>query len=103
MERFVAANLMVRPPRLIETFTPARRLWVFAGQARMAGSRPLKSSQDDDLAARFVLLHAAVRLDDVVEFEHFADLDPQRPRGDLLYQFIERCQHEVLGPAIIGR
>jgi hypothetical protein len=32
---------------LIETFAPA------------------KSSQDDDLAARFVLLHAAVRLDDV--------------------------------------
>jgi hypothetical protein len=40
-----------------------------------------KSSQDDNLAARFVLLYAAMRLDDVVELEDFADLDPQRPRG----------------------
>src|SRR6516164_957324 len=53
-----------------------------------------KSSQDNDLAAGFVLLHAAVRLDDVVELEHLADLDPQRACGDLLDQFIERCQHE---------
>src|SRR6516165_43867 len=72
------------PPSLIETFGLA------------------KSSQDDDLAARFVLLHAAVRLDDVVELEHLTDLHPQRARGNLLDQFIERCQHEILGPAIIG-
>jgi hypothetical protein len=70
---------------MIETLTPARRQWVFARQARMT----LKSSQDDDLVARFGLLHAAVRLDNVVEFEDPADLDAPRARGDLLDQFIE--------------
>jgi hypothetical protein len=38
-------------------------------------SAPLESSQDDDLTARPVLLHAAVRLDDVIEFEDSPDLD----------------------------
>jgi hypothetical protein len=51
-----------------------------------------KSGQDDDLAVRLVLLHAAVRLDDVIELEHpaaplgtaapeVADLSPVRGSG----------------------
>ena len=38
-------------------------------------STPLESSQDDDLTARSVLLHAAVRLDDVIELEDPPDLN----------------------------
>jgi hypothetical protein len=87
---------------VIETFTPARRQRVFCRPGSDGGKSTLKSSQDHNLAARFVLLHAAVRLDDVVELEHPADLDPQRAGGDLLDQFIEWCQHEILGPAIVG-
>jgi len=70
---------------------------------RDAGGRRLKSSQDDDLAARFVFLRAAVRLDDVIELEDPVDLGAQRTRGDLLDQFVERCQHKVLRPTVVGR
>ena len=38
-------------------------------------STPSESSQDDDLTARSVLLHAAVRLGDVIELEDPPDLD----------------------------
>lgn len=58
----------------------AGRQRFFDRQDSDGGKSTLKSNQDDDLAARFVLLHAAVRLDDVVELEHLADLDPQCAR-----------------------
>src|SRR5271157_1135328 len=71
-----------------------RRSWI-------AGSSPsmtlgLGSGQHHDFALRLVLLHAAVRLDDLVETEGPADLDVQPPGGDLPNQFIERGRHEIL-------
>src|ERR1700675_854281 len=59
--------------------------------------------QHDDLSTRFVLLHAAMRLNDFVKVEGFADLDVQRTRGDLLDQFFERCPHEIIRFAGIAR
>ena len=46
--------------------------------------------QHDDLSTRFVLLHAAMRLNDFVKVEGFADLDVQCAHCDLLDQILER-------------
>jgi len=59
--------------------------------------------QDHDLAAGFVLLHAAMRLDDLIELEDLADLDGHFLCGDLLNEIFEAGQHEVFGTAVIGR
>ena len=47
------------------------------------------------LPTRFVLLHAAVRLNDLVKVKNFADLDEQTAHCDLLDQFFERSAHEI--------
>src|SRR5467141_1850812 len=60
-------------------------------------------AQHDDLSTRFVLFHAAMRLNDLVKVEGFADLDVQRTRGDLLDQFFERRPHEIIRFARIAR
>jgi hypothetical protein len=61
------------------------------------------SGQHNDLAARFVLFHTAMRLNNLVKVEDLADLNLQCARGDLFYQFIEGCAHEVVGFTCIGR
>jgi 2-haloacid dehalogenase len=55
------------------------------------------------LAAGTVVLHATVRFDDVVELEDPSDLHVQRAGSDLLNQFVEVRQHEILGPAVVSR
>src|SRR5216684_6165744 len=58
--------------------------------------------QHDDLSARLVLLHAAMRLSDLVEVEGLADLDVQCACCDLLDQILERRPHEIFRFACIG-
>ena len=57
-----------------------------------------RSGQHDDLAAGPVLLHAAMRLDNLTKLEDPADLDAQLIRGDLLDQFIEGVKIKSSGP-----
>src|SRR5580704_16622014 len=61
------------------------------------------SRQDNDLAAGLVFLHAAMRLDDLIQLEYLANLNRQLSRGDVLYKILERRQHEIFGTTIIGR
>jgi hypothetical protein len=66
------------------------------------GGDPL--GQNDDLSARLVLFHAAMRLSDLVKGKGPADLDVQRTRGDLLNEFLKRRQHEIFRfPGISGQ
>jgi hypothetical protein len=51
--------------------------------------------QHHDLSARLVLLHAAMRLNDLIKVEGPADLDVERARHDLLGQFLERRQRLI--------
>src|SRR5713101_224047 len=51
--------------------------------------------QHHDLPTRFVLFHAAMCLNDLVEVERFADLDAQCARCDLFDQILDRCPHEI--------
>src|SRR6516225_2713097 len=59
--------------------------------------RPGTLGQFDDFAPRFVFLHAAVCLYDLVELEHLADLNWQLSGSDLLDQIFKRRQHEIFG------
>lgn len=58
--------------------------------------------QHHNLSTRFVLFHAAMRLNDFVKVKDFADLDVQCARCDLLDQFIERRAREIFRFAGIG-
>src|SRR5882672_5682414 len=58
--------------------------------------------QHHDLSTRLVLLHATMRLDDLVELESPADLYPQRAGRYLFDQFLERRPHEVFCFSGIG-
>jgi hypothetical protein len=49
----------------------------------------------NDLPTRFVLLHAAVRLNDLLKVKNFGDLDAQTAHCDLLDQFFERSPHKI--------
>jgi hypothetical protein len=51
--------------------------------------------QHYDLSARLVPLHAAMRLNDLIQVEGPADLDVQTARHDLLGQFLERRQRLI--------
>src|ERR1700721_2265184 len=57
----------------------------------------------DYLSPRFVLFHAAMRVNDLLKVEGFADLDVHRTRSDLLDQFFERRPHEIFRVAGIAR
>ena len=48
------------------------------------GACAQRLSQHYNLSTRFVLLHAAMRLNDFVEVERFANLDVQCARRNLL-------------------
>ena len=52
------------------------------GAARM-DAYGCRLSQHHDFTACFVLLHATMRLDDLIKMEDFADLDAQCARRDL--------------------
>src|SRR5580692_8624513 len=52
-------------------------------------------SQHHYFSAGFILLHAAMRLNDFVEVERFANLDTQCARRDLLSKILKRHPHEV--------
>ncbi len=66
------------PPRLHLPLHPAE-LEAAAPRCRLTAWPTARSGQDDDLAAGPVLLHAPVRVDDLVQPEGPADLDVQRP------------------------
>src|SRR6267378_5919535 len=68
--------------------------------SRSPSGAPL--GQYHDLSTRFVFLHAAMRLNDLVKVGDPADLDVQRARRDLLDQFFERRPHEIFRFAGIG-
>jgi hypothetical protein len=52
--------------------------------ARSEALRPGNLRQDDDFAPCLVFLHSAVRLGDLIELEHRADLNPLLSGSDLL-------------------
>jgi len=67
----------------------------FAGWIRRVTlNRALR--EHHDLAAGFVFLHRAVRVHDLFEMEHFADLDAQFAGGDLVKQLLKRHPHKIL-------
>src|SRR5258708_37519935 len=56
-----------------------------------------------DFSSCLVLLHAAMRLNDLIQVEGPAHLNVQRARHDLLDQALERRSHEVFRfPGIVG-
>lgn len=59
--------------------------------------------QNHNLSAGFVLLHAAMRLDNLVERKGLANLDVQLSRGDLLNELLKGCEHEIFCLASVGR
>jgi hypothetical protein len=61
-----------------------------AGAVRSCLRRPF---QHHNFSACFVLLHAAVRLNDFIELKGFADLDVQCARRDLLNKILNRYPH----------
>jgi hypothetical protein len=60
-----------------------------------ANKRMRRSCQRLDFSTRFILLHAAMRLNDFVEAKYFANLDVQGARRNLLEQILKRHPHEV--------
>ena len=67
--------------------------------------RPLCISllgKNHDLSTSLILLHTAMHLNDLVEFEVPADLNLQRPFRDLLHQVVKRQSREVFGLTSIG-
>src|SRR6516164_8238933 len=65
-------------------------------------SKPEKSSQDNNLTPRPILLHDPVRFHDVIKLERPADLYPRLTRRNLFDQLFERRQHEIFRSAVIG-
>ena len=55
--------------------------------------QPLR--EHDNLSSRLVLLHAAMRLNDVVKMKYLPDLNVQRALRDLIGQFLKGHSHKV--------
>ena len=58
-------------------------------------SKPKKSSQDNNLTPRPILLHDPVRFHDVIKLERPADLYPQLARRNLFDQLFERRRQQL--------
>jgi hypothetical protein len=80
---FSSALCFVIPPHMHRITRISRNLlpgaWTHPGAAL---------SQHHDLSTRFVFLHAAMRLSNLVEVERFANLDAQCARRNLLNQIL---------------